>query len=50
MDYRPATILFACPNDEQGIAEAKKYILDEGYSNTTVRILRTDKQILVEKI
>jgi len=49
IEYPPNTMLFACPDDATAIDEAKAYILKEGYSSETVRLVKSEKQVRVIK-
>jgi hypothetical protein len=45
--YTCGTCIFAAPVDEMAIEQAKEYIKCGGYTKETVRILKTETQILV---
>lgn len=46
-NYPSMTVLFAGPNDEEVIQEAKEYCFKNGLTKEDCRIVRTEKQILV---
>ena len=49
MEYPSETWLWASQECETAIQEAKQYIIDEGYSSDTVRLVRNNGQIIVVK-
>lgn len=46
-NYPPLTVLFAAPNDDLAVEQAKEYCLKNGLTQNDCKIVRTDKQILV---
>lgn len=44
------TILFAAPNDEQSIRDAKAYIKFMKFDSTQVKLIKKSGQILVEAL
>lgn len=47
MTHKSGQQLFAAPDDEQAVIEAKKYITDNGYTSEQVKLVRRDGQVLV---
>lgn len=39
--------IFAAPDDEKGLPEARQYIAERGLTSETVKVVRRNRQILV---
>lgn len=48
MSYMPGTILFACPDDDQALDDAKNYFTKNNLSYDTHKVVRRDKMLLIE--
>ncbi len=45
--YKSGTQLFAAPIDQSAVESAKAYIKAEGYTADKVKLVQTDRQVLV---